>query len=338
MFRLQQANKRVIYNVRNFSTRKFPSRTNTIINFLPDGREYIIERMGKYEKTVKPGLQILTPIIQKIAYQIDKREMCIVIDPQQATTNDNVMVNMSGNLYIEFEDAYKAAYGAEEPIYSAIQLAQSSMRTAVGLSQLDKLFSDRDSLNHIVTQSMNGPVKKWGAKVNRFEITDLQPSSEDIAHSLDKQAMAERERREIEINAQAEKKAAELRADAYKYKLRIEAEGDAEKVKLEAEADRFKIEQKAEGDRFKVEQEAKAKAEYIEKVGKSIEENVYGRDVLAATVSSEYFDTLGHMAKKGNTYIIPQSLSDTASLIATGKTMLDSLPQKQRVKITGHIK
>jgi len=286
----------------------FVSKHNTFINFLPAGYEYVIERFGKFSKVVSPGLTILIPIIERIAYSIDTRELCLRIDPQDATTEDNVNITLGGNLYMRFIDSERAAYGASKPIYAAAQLAQSVMRSSVGSRKLDVLYKERSALNYEIKSALDGKdiVKKWGCEILRFEVTDLIPSDPTVLQSMNKQSIAERERREIQTTAEAAKRRVELEADAYKYKQTTEAEGDAAKVRLQADAIAYSIQA-----------QAIAEAKRVEVLGQSLA-GVSGNEAAKLLLSQQYIIEFGKLATHSNTLVVPQNLSDISSMIATG--------------------
>ena len=285
---------------------QFLPRINYGINFLPAGHEYVVERMGKFSKVKKPGLALLIPFIDKISYVVDKRELCLRIDPEIATTMDNVMVKLGGNLFITFRDSEKAAYGASQPIYAASQFAQSVMRTEVGKISLDKLFGERGALNIGVETNMNKCITEWGAVVNRFEITDLEPVDRAVSKSLHKQSTAERDRRETVITAEAVQRKIQLEADAYQYQQIAEAKGDAEKVRLAAEAKAYEIEK-----------EADAQKKSITMINDSLKQEG-GDKVGTYLLSQRYIEQFGHLAKVGNTFVLPTNLADIASVIGAG--------------------
>ena len=290
----------------------FPSRTNTIINFLPQGNEYVIERFGKFNRIEQPGLRFLIPFVDRIAYSIDKREMCLRIDPALATTGDNVTVKISGNLFLKFHDPYKAAYGASNPIFASAQFAQSVMRTAVGDLELDRLFSERSILNNTVKENMQKGVSNWGCDIIRFEITDLAPVDEAVAQSLHKQSTADRERREKVITAEADKKQIELLADAYRYKQEQEAKGDSARRKINAEAQAYEIEQLAEAQKIG-----------IEKVNDALSKS--SKDTAQYLLSERYINEFGNIAKESTSLVIPQDLTQVAGVVAAGSKVLNKI-------------
>lgn len=275
---------------------------NSVINFLPAGRKYVIERFGKFHRIALPGLRFLVPLVDKIAYVVDDRELCFRIDPEQATTKDNVGVELGGNLYIQFCNAERAAYGATNPIYAVSQLAQSVMRSSVGGIQLDRLFAERAIINQLVVEHLSDEVVgKWGCHVLRFEITDLCATDSVVADSLHKQSTAERDRREKIIAAEAHQQEVKLTADAYLYRQTTEAQGDANKIRVIAEAQANSV---------------RAIAQAIQQPG--------GQDAVATRLTQEYFKTLEQLGKSSHTtLVIPQNLADVSSMVAVGKTVLD---------------
>jgi len=292
-------------------TGQFESKPNKFINFLPAGYEYVIERFGKFSRVVLPGFTILLPIIDRIAYSVDTRELCLRIDPQDATSEDNVNITLGGNLYMRFIYAERAAYGASKPIYAAAQLAQSVMRSSVGSRKLDVLFKERSALNSEIKAALDGKdiVQKWGCEILRFEVTDLIPSDPTVKQSMNKQSIAERERREIQTTAEAAKKRVELEADAYKYKQMTEAEGDASKVRLQADAIAYSVQA-----------QALAEAKRIEVLAKSLTLGS-GNDAAKLLLSQQYIIEFGKLAKICSTLVVPQNLSDLSSMIAAGSTV-----------------
>jgi len=292
---------------------RFPPMYNSLLNFLPSGHMYVIETFGKFSSVRKSGLNLLIPFIQKIAYVIDERELCFRIDPEVATTRDNVMVKLGGNLYLRFYDAEKAAYGSSTPIYSACQFAQSAMRTCVGDLALDKLFSERNEINIRVTQALKNGTDKWGCEIIRFEITDLSPIDNSVIHALAKQSTAERERREKIIAAEALQREIQIKADAYAYQQKIEAEGESQKTKILADADYYKTTRAAEAE----------KNSLLLLASSLTDEN--GPNALQARLSTRYIDAIEQVGIKSKTVIIPHNLGDISGMIATGKTILEKL-------------
>ena len=293
-------------------TGRFSSQINKVINFLPAGHNYVIERFGKFHKVATPGLNILVPFVDQIAYAVDTRELCLRIDPEAATTEDNVRVNLGGNLYLQFADAEKASYGASNPIYAVSQLAQSVMRSAVGKIKLDKLFSERNILNETVIKNLSEDVVgKWGCKVLRFEITDLEAVDKAVIESLHKQSTAERDRREKVIAAEAYQRDTEIRAEANK-----------KKVELEADAYRYQKITHAQGEAESIIKIAEAQKEGLRMLSEAVSVNG-GQTAVTTRLTEQYLATLKAFGEKGNTLIIPQNMGDVSAMLAMGKTVLE---------------
>ena len=308
-----------------FKYGKFNSRGNYGINFLPSGHSYIVERFGKFTGTIhNPGLAYLIPFIDKIAYVVDNREMTLRIDPQPATTEDNVMITLGGSLFLKFYDPVKACYAVTTPIYAAQQLAQSLMRTSVGKLRLDKLFQERGQLNSNITESMKEGASAWGCEIIRFEITDLKPIDDAVTDALHKQSTAERDRREKVINADAFKQEVEAQSNAYKYKQTTEASGNADKIKIETEAQVFNIMKKAEAEAYSIKINALAQKEALEMIGEAIKKEG-GESAVLKQLSEKYIEQLGNLAKASNTIVIPQNLADVSSLVASGYSAYKNL-------------
>merc|ERR1712232_133074 len=223
------------------------TKTNTIINIVPQGKRYVVERFGKMSAIHDSGFFFAVPLIDQISYIIDIRERAIDIVPQSAITRDNVSVEVSGNLFVRFVDPERAAYGARNHLYSVVQHAQSAMRSAIGEMELDEILHGRTRLNSLIKGSLQEAAVAWGMEVCRYEITEITPD-EQIRIAMDKQAAAERDRREQVLRAEGDKRRAELTSEGVRISLQNESEGMLIKIKNEAEAARTKMVLEAEGE------------------------------------------------------------------------------------------
>lgn len=184
-------------------------KTNTIFNIVPQGHKYVVERFGKLHNVYDSGWFLAIPLVDNISYVVDVRERAMEIPGQSAITRDNVSVEVSGNLFVRFMDATKAAYGAENPLYSVTQHAQSAMRSAIGEMELDEILHGRAQLNSLIKGSLQEASEPWGLEIRRYEITEITPDTQ-IRVAMDKQAAAERDRRERVLRAEGAKRQAEL--------------------------------------------------------------------------------------------------------------------------------
>lgn len=168
---------------------------NTVLNIVPEGEKQVVERLGKLHSVNDSGFYFAIPFIDNVAYCIDMRERALDIHPQAAITRDNVSVDVSGVVYIIFTDARLACYGAANPLYSVRQHAQSAMRAAIGEMELDEILHNRSQLNALVKGTVQEAATAWGINIKRYEITEITPDRM-ISQAMDKQAAAERNRRE----------------------------------------------------------------------------------------------------------------------------------------------
>jgi len=269
-------------------------RTNTLINLCHQGTVMVVERFGRYSHEVSPGLFFAIPFIDTL-YSIDFRETVINIRPQSAITKDNVRIELSGCLYVKFEDSYKALYGAKRPLFAAVQQAQSVMRSCVGKMEMDDIFHNRTELNDSVREGIQNATEFWGLTVNRYEVTDIVPDVE-IAKAMDLQAAAERHRREKILAAKAERESIILISEGKRSQMINEAKGDAERIVRSSEA----------------------KAEALLKIARVLEGSEEARRAMEFDISEKYFVYLQELGKSPSTVFLPSDVSNVNQVVATG--------------------
>ena len=211
------------------------SKRNSFVNVCPQGSMMVVERLGKLHSIKEGGWFIAIPLLDNIRFVVDMREKALQISPQSAITKDNVHVHVSGNLYCQFVDAERAAYGSKNPLYAVRQHAQSSMRAAIGEMELDDILHARAQLNSMIKASVQESAQAWGLEIKRYEITEVTPDK-FITEAMDKQAAAERDRRKKVLDAEGDKRAAELESEGQKIRMKNESEGMLIKITNEAEA------------------------------------------------------------------------------------------------------
>lgn len=218
--------------------------------------EAILERFGKYRKTLKPGFHFLIPFVDRVAYRQEMREQVIDVPPQKCITRDNIEVDVDGIIYLKVMDSYKASYGINDYKLASINLAQTTMRSEVGKITLDDTFSERDEMNEAIVEELDKASNPWGVKVMRYEIEDIQPS-EQITSTMEKQMEAEREKRaevvestgtrDARINVSAgNRQGAILLSEGERERRINEAKGQAREMELLAEATAYGIERIAD--------------------------------------------------------------------------------------------
>jgi regulator of protease activity HflC (stomatin/prohibitin superfamily) len=205
------------------------------IKIVPQGREYTIERFGRYTRTLTPGIAFLTPFVEGVGRRVNMMEQVLDVPQQDVITKDNVSVRVDAIVFIQVMDAAQAAYRVDNLNFAITQLSQTNLRTVVGAMDLDEVLSQRDQINSRLLSTIDHATSPWGVKVTRIEIKDLTPPP-DITNAMARQMKAERERRAVITEADGEKQAAVTRAEGAKQSAILQAEGRREAAFRDAEA------------------------------------------------------------------------------------------------------
>jgi regulator of protease activity HflC (stomatin/prohibitin superfamily) len=271
-----------------------------VIKIVPQGREFTVERFGRYTRTLKPGISILTPFVEAIGRRVNMMEQVLDVPQQEVITKDNVSVKVDAIVFIQVMDASQAAYRVDNLMYAITQLAQTNLRTVVGSMELDEVLSQRDQINTRLLTTIDAATHPWGVKVARIEIKDLTPPA-DITNAMARQMKAERERRAVITEAEGEKQSQIARAEGQKQSAILQAEGRREAAFRDAEA----REREAEA-------EAKATAFVSEAIAKG--------DVNAINyfIAQKYVEAFGELAKSPNakTVIVPADFAGLTGTVA----------------------
>jgi len=270
----------------------------------------IVQRLGKYRKTLEAGLHVLAPFIEKIAYVHSLKEQAIDVPPQVCITKDNISVEVDGVLYVIITDAVKASYGVQSWRFAVIQLSQTMMRSEIGKIELDRTFEERETLNAAIVRAVDEASDPWGIKVNRYEIKNITPP-DSIKEAMERQMKAVREKRAMIAESEGEKQARINRA-----------EGEREAKIAQAEGDKQGMIKRAEGEAEKILKVATATAEGIKKVGTAIEQTG-GKEAVALRLGEHYLEGFANIAQESTTLLLPANLTDLASMIATGATVFE---------------
>ena len=271
---------------------------------VPQKNAYVVERLGKYSKTLDPGFHILFPFIDKVRYKLNLKEVAIDVPPQVCITADNVSVEVDGILYVRVMDPVKAAYGINNYQFATTQLAMTTMRSEIGKLELDKTFIERESVNANVVDAVDMASDPWGIKVTRYEIKNITPP-QSVQEAMEKQMRAEREKRAEIAHSEGERQAKINRA-----------EGSRQEMISVSEGEKLKRVNEAEGRATEIERLAKATAFGIREIAAAIEEPG-GDEAVSLRIAEQWIGEFGNLAKVNNTMIIPADIADISGTVAS---------------------
>eukprot|EP00924_Labyrinthula_sp_SR-Ha-C_P015068 snap_masked-scaffold_9-processed-gene-7.39-mRNA-1 protein AED:0.02 eAED:0.02 QI:0/-1/0/1/-1/1/1/0/313 len=276
------------------------AKFNFGIQVVPQQTAYVVERLGKFQKTLPPGLHLLVPFVDKISYIHSLKETPIPIPNQQAITQDNVTISIDGVLYVKIVSPEDASYGVNNVLFAVTQLAQTAMRSELGKITLDKTFEERETLNQKIVRTINEASKAWGIQCLRYEIRDISPPAA-VRTAMDSQAEAERHKRAKILESEGERRSVINMAESEKQSRILEAEAVAESTLLKA----------------------KATAQALEIVGKSIQLN--GQEGAKLRVAEKYIAEFGKIAQKGNVVLLGGDAGDVSSMVAKATSVYKKL-------------
>lgn len=279
-----------------------PLPMNTVVKFVPQQEAWVVERFGKFDRILEPGLAILMPFIDQIRYVKTLKEVAVEIPSQSAITQDNVTISMDGILYYRVVDPYKACYGVEDADFAVAQLAQTTMRSEIGKLTLDKTLAERNQLNSFIVEAINDASAQWGIRCLRYEIRDIQPP-ESVVKAMHSQVSAERQKRALILESEGSRQSA----------INV-AEGAKQATILASEADRQEKINRAVGEAEAIAARARASAESIAVIGQAIAS--HGSHPVSLMVAEKWIEAFGKLAKESNTLLLPSAASDPASIIS----------------------
>ncbi|GKU03235.1 cell division cycle 20 cofactor-apc complex [Fusarium langsethiae] len=299
-----------------FSKPRLPA--NTVIRFVPQQTAWIVERMGKFNRILDPGLAVLVPFIDRIAYVKSLKEVAIEIPSQSAITADNVTLELDGVLFTRVFDAYKASYGVEDAEYAISQLAQTTMRSEIGQLTLDHVLKERAALNTNITAAINDAAEAWGVTCLRYEIRDIHAPGA-VVEAMHRQVTAERSKRAEILESEGQRQSA----------INI-AEGKKQSVILASEALRAERINEADGEAEAIRLKASATAQGIDAVSESILRGDTGAQAaVSLRVAEKYVDAFGKLARESTAVVVPGNVGDISGMIATGLSVFGKVGQAQ---------
>lgn len=291
----------------------------TAVRFVPQNMAYIIERFGKYNKTMEAGLNILVPFIDRVAYQRSLKEQAIDVPSQSAITKDNISLVVDGVLYMKVLDPYKASYGVDDHAYAVTQLAQTTMRSEIGKMDLDKSFEERESLNANIVAAINEAASPWGVQVMRYEIKDIEPPR-SVLEAMERQMKAERDKRAMILESEGQRQSA----------INV-AEGDKQAKVLAAEADKTEQILRAQGEAAAILAVAEAKAKALKIVG-DIANTTEGQRAIQLELAGNAIDAKKAIAKESSVVLLSDNQTQAANLVAEAMTIINTLNKDERIQ------
>ena len=274
------------------------------LKIVPQQHAWVVERLGKFDRILMPGLNIIVPFIDRVAYKHELKEFPLDVPSQVCITRDNTQLQVDGVLYFQVTDPMRASYGSSNYIDAITQLAQTSLRSVIGRMELDKTFEEREAINLAVVSVLDEAATNWGVKVLRYEIKDLTPPAE-ILRAMQAQITAEREKRAV-IAASEGRRQEQINT----------ASGEREAAIQRSEGERQAAINRAQGEAASISAIAEATAQAIERVGNAAQ--LPGGDTAVnLRVAEQYVEAFAQLARTNNTMIVPANLGDVAGLIAT---------------------
>ena len=279
------------------------------LKVVPQQHAWVVERLGKYRTTLAPGLSILLPFIDRVAYKHSLKEIPLDVPSQICITRDNTQLQVDGILYFQVTDPMRASYGSSNYVMAITQLAQTTLRSVIGKMELDRTFEERETINAQVVMALDDAAATWGVKVLRYEIKDLTPPAE-ILRSMQAQITAEREKRGL-IAASEGRKQEQINI----------ATGEREAFIARSEGQRQAEINKAQGEAAAITAVADATADAIRKIAQAIQQPG-GEQAVQLKVAEKAVEAYAQLAQKNNTMIVPGHMGEVAGLIGTAMALM----------------
>ena len=282
------------------------------IKVVPQQHAWVVERLGKFQGTLIPGLNFLIPFVDRVAYKHSLKEIPLDVPSQVCITRDNTQLQVDGILYFQVTDPMRASYGSSNYITAVTQLAQTSLRSVIGKLELDKTFEERDIINAQIVAAIDEAALNWGVKVLRYEIKDLTPPKE-ILHAMQSQITAEREKRAL-IAASEGRRQEQINI----------ATGEREAFIARSEGEKQAVINKAEGDAQSILAVAEATAQAIERIALAIRQPG-GEQAVQLKVAEKAVDAYSRVATDATTtLIVPSNMTEVSALIGSAMKMVQA--------------
>jgi regulator of protease activity HflC (stomatin/prohibitin superfamily) len=282
------------------------------VRIVPQQSAWVVERLGKFAGVLEPGFSFINPFFSKVAYRHSLKETPLDIPEQVCITRDNTQLAVDGIIYYQVIDPRLASYGSSDYQLAISQLAQTTLRSEIGRMELDKTFESRDEINLKVVAVLDEAGRTWGVKVLRYEIKNLTPP-ESILRAMQAQITAEREKRALIAKSEGQKQ----------QEINL-AEGEKQSAILKSEGQKTSAVNMAQGQAIAVTTVAEATASAVKQVAQALSVEG-GMQAANLKIAEQYVTQFGHLAKTGNTLIVPANLTDVAGMISGAMTVLGAV-------------
>jgi regulator of protease activity HflC (stomatin/prohibitin superfamily) len=284
------------------------------VRIVPQQRAFVIERLGRFHGVLEPGLNLIVPFLDRVAYVHELKEVPLDVPEQICITKDNTQLAVDGILYYQVTDPRLASYGSANYMVAITQLAQTTLRSEIGKMELDKTFESREDINRQIVAALDEAGRNWGIKVLRYELKSLTPP-ESILRAMQQQITAEREKRAVIAKSEGQRQE----------QINI-AEGERQSAILESEGEKQAAINRAQGEATAIRVIAEATAAGVRAVAEAIADRG-GMEAANLKVAQQYVEAFANLAKTSNTLIIPANANDLAGFVATAMTVLDKARQ-----------
>ena len=280
------------------------------VRVVPQQSAWVVERLGKFHMTLLPGLNLILPFVDRVAYRHSLKEVPLDVPEQVCITKDNTQLAVDGIIYFQVVDPKLASYGTSDYVLAITQLAQTTLRSEVGKMELDKTFESRDEINRQIVAVLDEAGRTWGIKVLRYEIKSLTPP-ESILRAMQAQITAEREKRALIAKSEGQRQEEINLADGQRQAAILSSEGEKQAAI-----------NRAQGEASAIITVAEATANAVRQIASAIGTDG-GLQAANLKVAELYIAAFGNLAKAGNTLIVPSNLTDVSTLVSTAMTVLD---------------
>jgi regulator of protease activity HflC (stomatin/prohibitin superfamily) len=286
------------------------------IKIVPQQEAWIVEKLGKFDRKLEPGLQFLVPFIERVSYKHSLKEYAKDVQEQTAITRDNVSLTLDGVIYVRIVDPIQASYGVNDPVYAVTQLAQTTMRSEIGKLSMDESFEERERLNANIVHAINEAAQTWGVQCMRYEIKNITPPA-TVLKAMELQVAAERKKRAEILDSEGSRQA----------KINS-AEGDKRQVELASEAAKIDQINRAEGEAAAIMAVADATAQSINMIASAINQHG-GQEAVALKIAEQYVGAFGKLAKESTTILLPANAGDAGGMVAQALGVFDTIRRQQ---------